>query len=86
MSIDPSLMKTMIRIRSTRPGFWRAGVQHPAEPTFYEVGYFTDEQLEALKGEPVLDVAEVELNAIDHIPDRAVFDAPPLTRSKAAKK
>lgn len=55
--------ETVIRIKSARPGFWRAGVKHPAEPAFYEAGYFSDEHLAVLRAEPMLDVTEITADA-----------------------
>lgn len=52
--------KKVLRITSKRAGFMRAGVAHPAEPTDYALGFFNQDQLAALRGEPMLTVEEVE--------------------------
>jgi hypothetical protein len=38
----------------------RAGVAHPAEPTDYALGFFNQDQLAALRGEPMLTVEEAD--------------------------
>jgi len=48
----------MIQIVCRRPGFRRAGIEHPEVAT-YPDNKFTDEQLAALKAEPMLIVTEV---------------------------
>lgn len=47
-----------IKILCSRPGFRRAGMEHPKEQ-IYPADYFTNFQLEVLKNEPVLTVIEV---------------------------
>lgn len=46
----------MVRITSKLDGFRRAGVAHPATPTEYQDDAFSEEQLAALKAEPMLTV------------------------------
>lgn len=41
-------------------GFRRAGVFHPATPTLHPLNAFKKEQIDALKAEPQLIVAEVD--------------------------
>lgn len=50
----------MIRIRSHQDGFRRAGMAHSKEWKEYPDDHFTEEQLEQLKAEPVLQVEEAE--------------------------
>jgi|GEM_PF-1696955 len=47
----------MIVIVSAQAGFRRAGIAHTAEPAEYPDDFFTKEQLEALKQEPLLTVS-----------------------------
>lgn len=47
-----------IRITSKRAGFRRCGMPHPAEPTVYPDGRWTEEEMERLRAEPML-VVEV---------------------------
>jgi len=49
----------MIRITSKVDGYRRCGVLHPARPTEYEDGRFTEEELAVLQADPLLTV-EVE--------------------------
>ena len=49
-----------ITITSKRDGFRRCGMAHPATPTTHDADTFTDEQLQELKDEPMLVVAEGE--------------------------
>ncbi len=51
----------MIRITSKQNNFRRCGVSHPAVATGYEDDFFTDEQLNTLKNEPMLMVESVSL-------------------------
>jgi len=44
----------MIRIISKKDGFRRCGVAHPEKPTDYKDGFFSKEDLERLKNEPML--------------------------------
>ena len=48
----------MIFITSKKDGFRRAGVAHSARTTEYPDGFFSDEQLELLRQEPLLYVLE----------------------------
>lgn len=52
----------VIRITSARPGFMRGGHAHPAAPTDYAPGFFSDAQLAAICAEPMLTVEEVEVD------------------------
>ena len=53
---------THLRIQAKpREGFRRAGLWHSSSATDHPVSKFTDEQIDALKGEPNLVVVEVEL-------------------------
>ncbi|QIB34752.1 HI1506-related protein [Ancylobacter pratisalsi] len=47
-----------IVVTSARPGFRRAGIEHPARK-IYAPGELTDTQLDALRAEPELTVAEI---------------------------
>ncbi len=76
-------MPTMIRITSKRDGFRRAGMSHSGTRD-YPAGTFTAEQLEALTGEPMLVVDEVD------VPDLSDGDTPdggarPATSPRGAK-
>ncbi|MDO9142104.1 MAG: HI1506-related protein [Methylobacter sp.] len=50
----------MVTIKSLKNGFRRCGIAHPATPVEYEDGHFTDDQLAALKQEPMLSVTVTE--------------------------
>lgn len=43
-----------ITIVSKRDGFRRCGIAHPAAPTTYPEGRFTDDELARLEAEPML--------------------------------
>ena len=58
-----------LRIASTRPGFWRCGVQHPAGPALHLPGKFTREEVGRLMAEPAL-IVDV-LDAAPEETDRA---------------
>lgn len=45
-------------IKALRDGFRRAGIAHSSADTYYADDAFSEEQLEALKGEPQLIVVE----------------------------
>jgi len=64
----------MIRITSTKDGFRRCGVRHPAKPTTYDNDKFTPEQLKRLKAEPML--------VVEELPDTE----PDAKKTKEAKK
>lgn len=49
----------MIRIRSQKDGFRRCGVAHSKQWREYEDDRFTEEELAALQGEPMLQVEVV---------------------------
>ncbi|KQC03147.1 MAG: hypothetical protein APR55_07115 [Methanolinea sp. SDB] len=59
----------MIRIISKKDGFRRGGVAHPAKPKDYPDDFFDNEQLEALKNEPMLVVQELADPAGEEGPD-----------------
>lgn len=48
-----------LRIAAKRDGFRRAGMAHSKTPTDYPAGFFTADQLAALKAEPMLTVEEL---------------------------
>lgn len=73
----------MIIITSKQPGFRRCGVAHPAEPTEYEDGFFTQEQIAALHDEPMLVVLEVE-DVIGDNPPGKLSAAEAIAIAKAA--
>ena len=50
----------MIRITSKRNGFRRCGMPHYREPVMYPDDRFTKEELEILKGEPMLTIEPVK--------------------------
>lgn len=50
----------MIRIRSKRDGFRRCGLAHSTQWQLYSDDFFTDEQLERLFAEPMLDIEVIE--------------------------
>ena len=56
-----------MEISARRDGFWRCGVAHPAAPTFYDAGHWSEEQLETLLAEPMLTVVE-DVDADTHRP------------------
>jgi len=60
-------MVKVLRITSARPGFRRAGIAHPAEPTSYPLDFFSDAQLEALRNEPMLTVEQVDADEMTPI-------------------
>ncbi|NHZ48593.1 HI1506-related protein [Nitratidesulfovibrio liaohensis] len=74
-------MPTMIRITSKRDGFRRAGMAHSGTRD-YPAGTFTDEQLEALTGESMLVVDEVD---VPDLSDATDADAKPASPAKAAR-
>jgi hypothetical protein len=49
----------MVRITSKIDGFRRAGRAHSATPTTVPASDFTDTELDALRGEPMLTVEDV---------------------------
>lgn len=50
-----------LRITSKVDGFRRAGIAHPAVATDHPIDGLTEDQITALKGEPMLVVEEVEV-------------------------
>jgi hypothetical protein len=65
-----------LRIISRRAGFRRCGVAHPAEPTVYPDGTFTDEQVDRLLREPML-IVEIVLGMQESMPAEAPAAADP---------
>jgi hypothetical protein len=49
----------MIRIKSFKAGFRRCGIAHPAEWMEYEDDHFSEDELERLKDEAMLEVEVV---------------------------
>ncbi|BFR47441.1 hypothetical protein RVX_R27230 [Nitratidesulfovibrio sp. HK-II] len=76
-------MPTMIRITSKRDGFRRAGMAHSGTRD-YPAGTFTDEQLEALTGDPMLVVDEVDVPDLSDA-EATDADAKPASPAKAAR-
>ncbi|MGQ0529991.1 MAG: HI1506-related protein [Panacagrimonas sp.] len=68
-------MAHILRITSKIAGFRRAGMAHAAAPTDHAIEKFTADQIEALKGEAMLTVEEVDLAAAP----------PPAAKAKAKK-
>jgi hypothetical protein len=58
----------LIRIRSKRDKFRRAGVEHPAEPVDYPDDHFTTEQMAAIEAEPML--------VVERVPDKKATEKP----------
>ena len=57
-------MPKALQITARPPnGFRRAGIHHPPSTTLHALSKFKKEQVEALKAEPNLIVAEVEVDA-----------------------
>jgi hypothetical protein len=55
----PEFVSPALRIISARAGFRRGGIAHPAGPTDYPEGKFTVEQILAIEGEPLLEIAPI---------------------------
>lgn len=47
-----------VTVTARRHGFHRCGVPHPASPVEYPAGHWSEEQLERLRAEPMLVVAD----------------------------
>lgn len=47
-----------VTVTARRDGFHRCGVPHPASPVEYPAGHWSEEQLERLRAEPMLVVAD----------------------------
>ena len=47
-----------VTVTARRDGFHRCGVPHPASPVEYPAGHWSEEQLERLRAEPMLAVAD----------------------------
>jgi hypothetical protein len=60
----PDGMRRVIRI-AAKPdkGFRRAGMHHPKQAVEYPIDSLTDEQIEALQNEPMLDVEIADVPA-----------------------
>lgn len=76
-------MRTMIRITAKREGFRRAGMAHFGTRDHPE-GTFTPEQLDALYGDPMLVVDEVDVPDLDDVA-KAEGDIKAAKAQKAAK-
>ncbi len=55
----PKYETPALRIAAKTEGFRRAGIAHSAEATDHKAGTFSPEQVEALKGDPMLVVVEL---------------------------
>lgn len=53
-------MKDLIIAARPKDGFRRCGVHHPPAEVHYPAGFFSEDQVEALRREPNLLVVEVE--------------------------
>lgn len=58
-----------IRITSKQHGFRRAGVAHAATPTDYPDDHFSEAQLLAIAGEPMLKLVYIEEDGKEHVLD-----------------
>lgn len=63
MAKKETMFDLAVRIVSKKAGFRRCGMSHPDSAVTHEPGTFTVEQLEALKGEPMLIVDVLEAPA-----------------------
>lgn len=54
-----------LRITAKVDGFRRAGIAHPAAPTIHPLESLTPAQIEALDGEPMLVVEEIDVDEPD---------------------
>jgi hypothetical protein len=68
----------MITITSKKNKFRRCGVAHPAAPTHYPDGAFSEQQLAALRAEPMLEVVVM--------PEWDVISEKPAAAAKRGKK
>ncbi len=75
-------MAQKIRIIAKREGFRRCGVAHSETPTLHDVGAFTSDQLEALKGDGMLVVDVVEVDDDGNVQVMGV----PVAEGKAARR
>lgn len=66
---------THLRIRSARPGLWRAGIQHPAVQIL-PAGDLTPEQRALIEAEPLLTVEEIPEGEVVLAPATAPTTAP----------
>ncbi len=64
-SNNPGTVKKVnaLRVTSKRDGFRRAGRAWSKEATVVSMAELSEEQIEQIKGEPMLDVAEIEIDA-----------------------
>jgi hypothetical protein len=53
-----ALATPALRIRALQPGRRRAGMAHPTGPVDHPAGTFAADQIEALRGDPVLVVED----------------------------
>lgn len=70
----------MIRITASRDGFRRCNIAHTKEPKEYPDGFFSEEDLEILRKEPMLSIHE-GLDDSDHI----IARTPALEKMDAKK-
>lgn len=71
----------VLRITAKVDGFRRAGMAHPAAATDHPIDSLTEDQIKALKGEPMLVVEEAEVE--DPEPEAKEGDKP--TRRQGGK-
>lgn len=73
-----------IRVISKRDGFRRAGLVHSGGAVFHKKADLTKEQIEALKGEPMLIVDEMDPPGIEteKAPPAGKGDKPPAGGAK----
>lgn len=74
-----------IRIVSKREGFWRCGMQHSTTPKVYPDGFFTPEQLQRLKAEPMLIVDELPAE-VQPAKSEPATSEPEASKAKAGAK
>ncbi len=69
----------MIRIRSLKNGFRRAGMAHTVEPREYADDFFTEDQVEVLLAEDMLVVDLIEGDTAENEPERKSSEQPKAT-------
>lgn len=57
--------------------FWRAGVRHTSQPSYYQADFFSAEQRKQLDAEPRITVTEVA-----EVPDGAFIHAPAVPQAR----
>lgn len=68
MSNKKNETKPGLRVRAVTAGFRRAGRAWPAEPVEVPRDAFADDQVKALKGEPMIVVEEIEIPVPEGVP------------------